>query len=229
MKPYYQDKSCTLFHGDCAEIVPELVGDSKSPPHDLLFLDPPFNAYEKARFPRFSTTLAFTNWQNRDAVTSILGTPRCELVWHFSVGRWTSHKLPRQTHELILAYGQTGEAYVGEEQDTTPIKKSRGCVGKSFMGPRMYRPRPRKILGSVINCPRAVNGPLGAWGKPLPLIKTLLEWADRESVLDPFCGGGTTLLAARELGITAVGIELDEAHCEIAAKRMSQGVMELAK
>ena len=61
--------------------------------------------------------------------------------------------------------------------------------------------------------------------KPLPLMRTLLSLMPGEIVLDPFMGSGTTLRAAKDLGRRAIGIEIEEKYCEIAAKRLAQEVL----
>lgn len=63
--------------------------------------------------------------------------------------------------------------------------------------------------------------------KPIRLIRNILLLAKASSVLDPFMGSGTTLRAAKDLGLDAVGVELNERYCEIAAKRLQQEVLPL--
>lgn len=61
--------------------------------------------------------------------------------------------------------------------------------------------------------------------KPLKLMTWLIEGSKAEGlILDPFMGSGTTLRAAKDLNRKAIGIEIEEKYCEIAALRMSQEV-----
>ena len=62
--------------------------------------------------------------------------------------------------------------------------------------------------------------------KPIPVIRWCLSFApDAETIVDPYLGSGTTLVAAKLEGRKAVGIELEERYCEIAANRLCQGVL----
>jgi site-specific DNA-methyltransferase (adenine-specific) len=60
--------------------------------------------------------------------------------------------------------------------------------------------------------------------KPLAVVSSLVEYSTRigDRILDPFMGSGTTLVAAKMLGRKAVGIEVEEKYCELAARRCSQ-------
>jgi adenine-specific DNA-methyltransferase len=65
--------------------------------------------------------------------------------------------------------------------------------------------------------------------KPLALMEHIIQSSSRplDTVLDPFAGSGTTLMAARNLGRNAIGVERDERWCEFAARRLEQGVLDL--
>ena len=207
----------TLYNCDNKEIYNEEE-------HDFLFLDPPFNIYKTIKFPNSDVTLAFTNWQNRGHVTAKLGEPRIEMIWHFADGRWVSSNMPRLTHESILIYGKTGDANVGVKNNLhgEVFQKGVTAIGKDKLGQRIYQPKSRKQLNSVLMYPRNVGSELGVWSKPVDLLYTLFEFIDQPSVFDPFMGSATAAIAAIKLEMSYVGVEKEVKTFDIACKRVEQ-------
>jgi site-specific DNA-methyltransferase (adenine-specific) len=82
-------------------------------------------------------------------------------------------------------------------------------------------------IGNVL-VSRRVVGREHPTEKPVDLIRQLLDASGAASVVDPFMGSGTTLVAAKALGRRAIGIDVEERYCEIAARRCSQEVLGLS-
>lgn len=203
-------------HDDCADCLEQIAAC------DAVILDPPFDEWRNAPVFHNATKFCFTNFQNRAYVEERYGRPRFEVIWHFADGRWTSHKLPRTTHECILIYGPTGESYVGPlNDDLRPRKKGRGSVGRDRLPERVYQPRRRKALNSVVQYPRNVGGALGCWGKPVQLMADLLNWSAAKTLADPYAGSFSVSRAALALP------DLQVFACEIDKGTFDDGISQL--
>jgi len=204
--------STQVICGDSRLILPQL------PPADLLLADPPFDQWTDfiplIASRKDGTIACFTSWQHRIPIETAMGKPKAEIIWHFPDGRWVSHQLPRITHSSILIYGKTYDAFVGEPvDDMTPQNKGRGSVGKDKLGERIYEPRERKMLNSVIIAPRNVHR--GLWSKPDAVLRPIIEWLSPEggTVIDAFMGAGNSLRLAHALGRSSIGIDIDPDAC----------------
>ena len=207
-KPYYEKDGITIYCADCRDILPHL------PKVDLVLTDPPYGV--GIDYASWDDTLE--NWKlllgdvipASRAVADMVIIPSCQIkmmawVYSFAAPDW-----------IIAWYkGSPGHcAWVGFN-DWEPHfvwGKSKGCQ----MHDHFFVP---------------CNENMGAYGHPCPKP---LDWAvwlmnracpDHGSVIDPFMGSGTTLVAAKKLNRRAIGIEIEERYCEIAVKRLAQGVL----
>jgi DNA modification methylase len=217
-KPYYDHKGITIYHGNCLEIMPHLE------PVDLVLTDPPYGVKRDKGFEGFGGFGGFgqpiarrrfedDNWDSkrppRETFALILDSAIRVLIFG---GNFFADILPRGTHWIVWDKLNTMPTFGDCELIWTNIgRKSIKKITVEYNG----------LIGK-----EAVR--LHPTQKPVKLlIKILKEYSGVGNiVLDPFIGSGTTLVAAKELGRKAIGIEIEEKYCEIAAERLAQEVFE---
>jgi DNA modification methylase len=212
--PYYEQDGITIYHGDCREILPSIG------PVDLLLTDPPYGIALKSHGTRFrgmaeivgdgSTQVGqlVCDWAEESAIpTVVFASPM--KPWQ---GRWRQH----------LVWDKGGAVGIGGDRATC-WKQSWELVQVARTG-KLSGQRDEAVLRFHVN---SKNSELHPAAKPVELIRHLLWKVGGASIFDPFMGSGTTLCAAKDLGRKAIGIEIEERYCEIAAKRLQQSVMAL--
>jgi site-specific DNA-methyltransferase (adenine-specific) len=220
MKPYYEDDLVTIYHGDCLELLPEL----DLPAIDLVLTDPPYGVGElSGGINRNRDKNGYNCYVDTPEFIGSVVVPVIEMCRTFATGvvltpGIRNMMLYPQPDSLGCFYqpAAIGMAVWGNA-DSQPIL---------YYGKNPTRKNMGKKLSHVVTEAPEKNGhpcvkPLGVWKKMM--VNCSLEG---HTVLDPFMGSGTTLRAAKDLGRKAVGIEIDEAYCEIAAKRMGQEVLD---
>lgn len=209
MTPYYDDGTCVIYHGDCLSTL-----DGLEETADLGFADPPYNygipydGYDDDR-PDYRDWCARWFATLRTASTKVVVTPG-----HGNLPMWWDIAKPSGIG-CWYKPGGTGSGHLGwcewEPWLYWGQRLGGGDVIRATLNPTF-----KSDVGHP--CP-----------KPVLLLKKLLLKTDAVTVIDPFMGSGTTLVAAKELGRRAVGIEQSERYCEIAAKRLAQGVLDFGK
>ena len=206
-KPYYQDDLVTLYHGDCLEITDWLAAD-------VMVTDPPYgikySSGQRFASPKSSLIFSDDSLDVRDTVISMWSGPA--LVF----GTW---KRTRPLGISALLIWDKG-ACPGMGDLTIPWGLSFEeiyVIGRGFMGPR--GPGVLRVTGKKGAEVTKFNHPTP---KPVDLMAQLIRKCPPGVIADPFVGSGTTLVAAKGLGRRAIGIEIEERYCEIAAKRLAQ-------
>lgn len=237
LRPYYQDDRVVIYHGNCLEILPRLIGV------DVALFDPPYSDYVHGNSRSGSAEGGGISREADFGFDSI--TPETmDLVARWcadKVLRWTgvfsdveSTGLWREALTLCgLDYVRTG-AWVkaGATPQFTGDRPAVGYEAITFA----HRPGRKRWNGggshAVWTVPVVRKGQEGEprvhpTQKPEALMIELVRlFSDPgETIIDPFMGSGTTLSAAKRLGRRAIGIEAKEEHCRAAAERLSQEVL----
>lgn len=207
MKPYYQDKSCTIYCGDCREILPQL---NKV---DLVLTDPPYNV--NLNYKTYQDNKSDNEYQQfiNDLFKLIIRksykicvTPGKLNQWLWPIPKW------------VLCW------YCPNGMTRTPLQTNQSCFcvwePVLWYGEKPTNPPPHDLIKQSITAQRQTGD--HPCPKPLKLFSKLIQIGTNKDVLDPFMGSGTTLRAAKDLGRRAIGIEIEEKYCEIAAKRLDQ-------
>lgn len=216
--PYYQDEAVTIYHADCRDVLPTL-GEV-----DLVLTDPPYGIANNTDYQRF------TGGQRKNAAL-----PQGR-VWPAVHGDDTCFDpAPFLGYRRVILWGANcyadrltpGAWFIWVKKHPTLLGKfmSDAEVAWANFGTGIFV-FPHEWDGFNRASERGEH--LHPTQKPVALMRWCIERANPTGdILDPYMGSGTTLRAAKDLGRKAIGIEIEEKYCEMAAKRMSQAVLAL--
>jgi DNA modification methylase len=212
MKPYYEESGITIYHGDCREIAPGLAFDG------LVLTDPPYGINHPTNYKARGRSVLT---ESRDYIPVHgdnesfdprwllqLGTDR--IIWG---GNYFANLLPPVSGWLVWDKERPDEL----DQATCELAWT-DCV----KGVRRYRYLWNGMIRAgddVLMHPTQKPEALMTWCLSLRWTKGF------KSIIDPYMGSGTALVAAKRSGLTAIGIEREESYCEIASNRLRQGVL----
>ena len=203
----------TIYHGDCREMTTALELAN------VIVTDPPYGvgadggvgaSNGKAQCHDWSDS-----WDHRIDIRFLLSCP-VMIVWGFN---YLADQLGAA--KTILVWDKKLKNDWTDNFADVEIAWTRGVSGPS----RCFR---YQYMGACRG-PNTSEGPkVHPTQKPLAVMKWCVSFVDGP-LLDPFMGSGTTLRAAKDLGRKAIGIEIEERYCEIAAKRMAQEVLDFSE
>ena len=237
-KPYYDHAGITIYHGDCRTILPTIPTGSV----DLVLTDPPFSERTHAGHNASASGNAGSGHDgaNRKALGYDAWGPDDVSEYVKAVCPLSDGWIVSMTdHTLAPAYCESLEAAGRYVFAPLPFYAPGSTVRLSGDGPCSWTTW--IIVARTARLSRWGTLPGGyvasaGWrdrlrmgGKPVALMLELVgDYSHAgDLILDPFMGSGTTLVAAKQLGRRAIGIEIEEKYCEVAVRRLSQEVLPL--
>lgn len=213
-KPYYEKDGIVIYCGDCREILPHL------PKVDLVLTDPPYGANIDTDFSRYSgernSSYDRVIGDDKPFDPSVCMVCKRVIIWGANC---FSDRLPMGVWLVWDKRHDSGKSFTS---DAEVAWMKLGAGGKSGgSGVRIYS----QIWQGFLRSEQRHGHPTQ---KPVELFEWCISQYSGEinTILDPFMGSGTTLVAAKNLGRKAIGIEIEERYCEIAVKRLSQEVFD---
>ncbi len=230
MNPYYADDLVTIYHGDCREWMPEA---------NAIVTDPP---YSSGGFQEAGRVVGSIGKMGQASKDDRIGYDTLSTRGYMNLMRDVLRQC-RAADEIAVftdwrMWVNTTDAleYAGWMLRAMIVwSKGNNGIGRPWRNQHeliaygMRRPADKDRIakhGNVIDCARSGNANHPT-EKPVELLRKVIDNMEGPTVLDPFMGSGTTLVAAKSLGRRAIGIEIEERYCEIAAQRCSQEVLGL--
>ena len=211
MRPYYEQDGVTIYHGDCRDVVEAFGLHFGTRRFDLLLTDPPYGINFAGRPTKWQRRAGLKpeSWDAEPVAAELLASVRSlathQIIWggnyyDLPIARcWLSWCKPNAPPSM----GSVEYAWTNLDQNSRWIMHSIGATNAERVGHPTQKPE-AVMLWAFTQAPQTVR-----------------------SVFDPFMGSGTTLVAAKRLGKTAVGVDMEERYCEIAAKRLQQEALPL--
>lgn len=213
--PYYQDSAVTLYWGDCLDIPAWLAAD-------VLVTDPPYGrgwrqgGLERDRSDAHSGIANDHDTSTRDAALTMWGDRLAVVFGDLMLA-------PPDGSRQVLVYRKP--------PNSGPFGAT-GGYRRDLEAIYLVGPWPSSIGGASslistgVRTQGSPHGIAGRYGhphaKPIDVMERLIERCPPGVVADPFAGCGSTLVAARNVGRRAIGVELEERYCETAARRLAQ-------
>ncbi len=220
MSAYYEHGGVTLYHGDCRELTDWLAAD-------VLVTDPPYGrSWRQGR-----------HWDAKhtdDRHAGIVGDSDTSVRDRI-LDRWGSRPAAVFGDLTLPPPGGLKQTLIYRKPPNAGARGATGGFRRDVEGIYLLGPWPSGLggLSSIIATAAPSQGnpssPQGRYGhphaKPVDVMETILAACPPGAIADPCAGGGSTLVAARNVGRSAIGVEIEERYCEIIARRLDQFVL----